>query len=80
MGIGFRLAEDAEQDRARAVVPTRGLIILDRIRHFREFAKPHRPVAARRHDDVAKLIGVRQFGLRLDGERLLGVFQRAESQ
>ena len=76
--VGLRLTEYAEQDRAGSVVPARGLVVLDRVRHHREVAKPHRPAVAGRDDDVAELVGVRQLGLRLDGQRLLGVLQRAD--
>ena len=44
----------------------------------RDVAEPHRPAVARGDDDVAELVGVRQLGLRLDGQRLLGVLQRAD--
>ena len=69
--VGLRLAVDAEEDRARAVVPARGLVVLDRVRHGRQVAQPHRPAVARRNDDVAELLAVGQFGLRLDRQRLL---------
>jgi hypothetical protein len=77
-GIGGWLAIDAKDDRAGPVVPACGLVVLDRVRHHRKIAEPHRPVAARRHDDVAELLGVGQLGLRHDGQGLLRVLQRAD--
>ena len=46
--------------------------------HHGEIAEAHRPVVARGDDDVAELLAVGQFGLRLDRQRLLWVSQRAD--
>ena len=71
--VGFRLAVDAEHDRARAVVPAGRLVVLDRVGHDRQIAQAHRPAVARGDDDVAELLAVGQLRLCLDRQRLLQV-------
>ncbi len=76
--IGLGLAVDAEKDRAGTVVPACGLVVLDGVSHHGNVAEAHRPVVARRHDNVAELVGVGQLRLGLDRQRLLQIAQRSD--
>src|SRR4051794_19476381 len=54
--IGLRLTEDTEHNRARSLVPTRGLIILHRIDDDGQVAKSDWPIATHRDNDVTELV------------------------
>ena len=51
----------AEDDRARAVVPARRLVVLDRVDHRGDVAQPHRRAVAGGDDEVAELAALAQL-------------------
>jgi hypothetical protein len=76
--VGARLAQHGQGDRALAVEGRRGLDRLEAVLDLRDVAQAHRIAVARADDQVRELGGVAQLLVRLQGQRLLRPFERAD--